>query len=87
MPSNTIDVALTNSGITAAPAASDAISIDGLTVRYTGTPGDLVSVYTLTGTAVVTATADSNGCAAIALPSAGMYIISTPAGATKAYIK
>lgn len=63
------------------------LAVNGLSLTYTGTPGATVNVYNAAGVQVDAAVADATGFASLSLPSAGLYIVSTPEGSRKLIAK
>lgn len=77
--SEVCQVSLGEAGIEPVTVGNSAsLMVSGLSVTYTGTADDTVTVYDLRGHTVVTANADSEGSAEITLPSAGIYILHSP---------
>ncbi len=75
------------SGIGEVTGPARGISTEGLTLTYSGESGDCVRVYNAGGMTVGEAKAADDGRAAIEVPAAGLYIVGTPSGATKIYVK
>ncbi len=63
------------------------IIAEGMNVTYTGTPGATVSAADITGHIVATSRTDESGTATMTLPSAGIYLIVTPAGTHKVSVR
>ncbi len=85
-PSNQVFVRLETNGINDAIASTKTISANGRTVLYSGTPGDIVTVYTLSGAVAAKTQAGTDGHAEMELP-AGFYIVTTPQGSIKINLK
>lgn len=85
-PSNMV-VVNTGAGVSAPATTTSTLAVDGLTLTYSGAAGERVAVCNLAGAAIALVSADAAGNATITLPSAGFYIVSTPAGARKVYVK
>lgn len=86
-PSNKIEVALGTSGIEAPVAANTNISVSGNTLLYSGNNGDIITVANISGAVVANAIATADGTATITLPANGLYIVATPNGATKIFVR
>ena len=71
------DVAGGSSGIADVATDGSALRAEGLTLRYSGAPGDVVRICDLAGRMVATVAADASGMAAVELP-AGVYVASAP---------
>lgn len=74
--------ATTGIDFVAAPA-NTGLSVCGGDVIYSGSAGDIVTLYDARGIAVARVEADASGSAVVRIPAGGFYIASGPQGALK----
>lgn len=72
-----------SSGIQEASAEVYGLSLNGLILSYTGKANDIIRIFNANGMAIAETRADASGFASTGLPAPGLYIVTTPGGATK----
>ena len=69
-------------------SADMSVSVDGVQACVKGADaGCEVSAYGVDGSQVARAVASSDGCAVLALPRAGLYLVATPSGTAKIMVR
>lgn len=89
MPSRAITARTSHAGesnIENISTGNVSLAVQGTTILYQGSCGDVVSVFGIAGNLVATLTADTSGSASVSLP-AGFYIARTPRGSFKTIIR
>lgn len=85
--SNVFTASKNGSSVGSIDAGAPLVSVDGRTIAYRGRQGDIVNVYTLSGATVATLKAASDGQATVDVEGGSLYIVATPAGAAKIFVK